>query len=431
MTAAQTYLFYAAICIVCLLCAWHAERNGTRRGLVLCAVILTGVAGFRAFDVGIDTLPYKAGIEYFHTYGRVSWMTSFSHGYGVFTSLLLRIHDDYSFVLLVQAAITNGLVLARFWDLRRTCSLTCMVLTYLGTAYFVTLCITCQYVAIALVFYGSRFADTGKPVTYCLFIAAASALHTSALIAFADIAMRYCSFKGASPLGLLMRLLALVVLPVAGIAVWRTLAERYASYAENESSLGLMVFVQMAVFVVVLLVSGYFARDRARGRGAGRGSGGRIVGGRTVGGWALEGGGASGRRGPCLGAGGAGLGTRRRVRGGGRRAGSLAAAGPSDTAQDGSVRAELAHAAPYAVRLYTVGLLLSAASYVIVNAGRIAYYFTLYGAVCFGAAAKHASTSKSRLACAILIFGWLVAYGVYTYFLHEGLGIVPYSFVWC
>ncbi len=95
------------------------------------------------------------------------------------------------------------------------------------------------------------------------------------------------------------------------------------------------------------------------------------------------------------------------------------------------MRAELAHAAPYAVRLYTVGLLLSAASYVIVNAGRIAYYFTLYGAVCFGAAAKHASTSKSRLACAILIFGWLVTYGVYTYFLHEGLGIVPYSFVWC
>lgn len=427
MTAAQTYLFYAAVCIVCLLCAWHAERSGTRRGLVLCAVILTGVAGFRAFDVGIDTLPYKAGIEYFHAYGRVNWMTSFSHGYGVFTSLLLRIHDDYSFVLLVQAAITNGLVLARFWDLRRTCSLTCMVLTYLGTAYFVTLCITCQYVAIALVFYGSRFADTGKPVVYALFIVAASVLHTSALIAFADIAMRYCSFKGASPLGLLVRLLAIAVSPIAAVMVWRTLVQRYASYAGNGSSLGLMVFAQMAVFVVVLLVSGYFARERARRRGAGRGGDGRIVGGR-----ALEGGGASGRRGPCLGAGGAGLDARRRVRGaGGRRAGSLAAAGPSDAAQDGSMRAELAHAAPYAVRLYTVGLLLSAASYVIVNAGRIAYYFTLHGAVCFGAAAKHASTSKSRLACAILIFGWLVAYAVYTYFLHEGLGIVPYSFVWC
>lgn len=358
MTVAQTYLFYAAVCIVCLLCAWHAERNGTRRGLVLCAVILTGVAGLRAFDVGIDTLPYKAGIEYFHIYGRVNWMTSFSHGYGVFTSLLLRIRGDYSFVLLVQAAITNGLVLARFWDLRRTCSLTCMVLTYLGTAYFVTLCITCQYVAIALVFYGSRFADAGKPVVYCLFIAAASALHTSALIAFADIGLRYCGFKGASPLGLVVRLFALAVFPIAALAVWRTLVERYAGYADNESSLGLMVFVQMAVFVVVLLVSGYFARGD-------------------------------------------------------------------------SVKSELAHAAPYAVRLYTVGLLLSAASYVIVNAGRIAYYFTLYGAVCFGAAAKHASTSRSRLACAILIFGWLVAYGVYTYFLHEGLGIVPYSFVWC
>ena len=427
MTAAQTYLFYAAVCIVCLLCAWHAERNGMRRGLVLCALILTGVAGFRAFDVGIDTLPYKAGIEYFHAYGRVNWMTSFSHGYGVFASLLLGASGSYSFVLLAQAAITNGLVLARFWDLRHTCSLTCMVLTYLGTAYFVTLCITCQYVAIALVFYGSRFADTGRPVIYALFIVAASALHTSALIAFADIGLRYCSFKGASPLGLVVRLFALAASPIAAIAVWRTLAERYASYAGNESSLGLMVFAQMAVFVVVLLVSGYFAREGSRRRGTGRGGGGRIVGGR-----ALEDRDVSGRRGPCLGADVAGLDERRCVRGAdGRRVGSLAAADPSDAAQNGSMRAELAHAAPYAVRLYAVGLLLSAASYVIANAGRIAYYFTLYGAVCFGAAAKHASTSKSRLACAILIFGWLVAYAVYTYFLHEGLGIVPYAFVWC
>lgn len=35
--------------------------------------------------------------------------------------------------------------------------------------------------------------------------------------------------------------------------------------------------------------------------------------------------------------------------------------------------------APYALRLYSLGLLLSAASYVIANAGRIAYYFTIYG----------------------------------------------------
>ena len=69
-----------------------------------------------------------------------------------------------------------------------------------------------------------------------------------------------------------------------------------------------------------------------------------------------------------------------------------------------SLRNDLESCAPYALRLYSLGLLLSAASYVIANAGRIAYYFTIYGCVCFGAMAKHSTKSRSRLLCACLLY---------------------------
>ena len=333
MTVIQSYLFYGLLALASLLFAWYSERSGKKRGLVLCALLLIAVAGFRAYDVGIDTLPYKNGIEYFFETGRVSWEASFSYGYGLLTSYLLGI-SNYTFVLLAQAAITNGLILARFWDFKDTASLTFMVMVYISTAYFVSFCIICQYVAVALVFYGSRFADKGRPFVYCMFIVAAAALHTSALIAFVDIALRYFRLKGSSPIGLLLRLAAIAV----------------------------MVAVQIAVFVTALLVCGYF----------------------------------SGK----------------------------------ESTHSFNLKKELSLGAPYVVRLYSLGLILSAGSYVIANAGRIAYYFTIYGTVCFGAFAKHSTKSKSRLACSVVLFGWFIAYCIYAVFINGSLGIIPFSFIW-
>lgn len=361
MTVIQSYIFYGLLVLASLLLAWYSERSGKKRGLVLCALLLIVVAGFRAYDVGIDTLPYKNGIEYFFETGQVSWETSFSYGYGLLTSYLLGI-SNYTFVLLAQAAITNGLILARFWDFKDTASLTFMVLVYISTAYFVSFCIICQYVAIALVFYGSRFADKGRPFVYCMFIVAAAALHTSALIAFVDIALRYFRLKGSSPIGLLLRLTAIAVAPVAIAFIGKAFFARYASYGANASSVGLMVAVQIAVFVTALLVCGYFFGK--------------------------------------------------------------------DGTDSFNLKTELSLGAPYVVRLYSFGLILSAGSYVIANAGRIAYYFTIYGAVCFGAIAKHSTKSKSRLACSMVLFSWFTAYCIYAVFINGSLGIVPFSFVW-
>lgn len=80
--------------------------------------------------------------------------------------------------------------------------------------------------------------------------------------------------------------------------------------------------------------------------------------------------------------------------------------------------------------LYIVGLALSASSYVIANAGRIAYYFTIFGPIVFGSLVKDASKSKSRFVLGVFLGIWFLFYAWYAYLLHTGLGIEQYAFIW-
>lgn len=361
MDELQTYWLYGVTAIISLLFCWHSERTDKKRGLVAAATLLIFVSGFRAYSVGVDTSLYKTGIEYFFERGEVSWNSSFAYGYGVFTRFLLNFYNDYTFVLLVQATITHGLILARFWDFRKRCSLTFMLFAYICTTYFYTLCIICQYVAVALVFWGSRYADKGMILPYVIVIMIASCLHVSALVALVDVAMRLVKLRGVSPLKALLQVLALMCICIIGMYGAGLFSDRYSSYARISSSIGLMVFAQIFVLVACLLACGYFANKVS--------------------------------------------------------------------VDNLSLRNDLESCAPYALRLYFLGLLLSAASYVVANAGRIAYYFTIYGCVCFGAMAKYSTKSRTRLLCAIFLVAWLIAYCSYTCFINSALGIVPYSFV--
>ena len=79
---------------------------------------------------------------------------------------------------------------------------------------------------------------------------------------------------------------------------------------------------------------------------------------------------------------------------------------------------------------YALGILASASSYVIANAGRIAYYFTVLGPVIFGGFVKDARKIKARFCLGCFLVVWFLFYAFYAYLLHTGLGIESYSFVW-
>lgn len=360
---AQTIAFYLLVFAGALLLTRRSETTGRPFGLILATALLVLVSGFRAHSVGVDTGFYKIGTDYFFQNGEVYWRYSFAYGYGVFTSAILHVCNDYTVLLFVQAIITHGLIAARFWDFRHGASLTFMMLGYLCTAYLLTLCIICQFVAVAIVFYCSRFLDKGHPLLYLLGVAIAAQLHLSALISIVAVVPFLVKFRGISARRGLLQVLGCAALALGFVFAWNQLTGSYSNYntSTKASSVGLMVFIQTFVLVGSLLLVGYF---------------------KTM------------------------------------------------TDHYGDIRARLNEFAPHSLFQYVCSLGLSSASYVIGNAGRISYYFMLFGPVVFGAIAKEARTNRPAFICSFLLAVWLVAYLVYVFFMHDALGILAYSFVW-
>lgn len=366
MSMLETSVFYVLAMVLSLLFCWMSEYTGKKLGIVLSALVLILVSGLRADTVGIDTGWYKEGVEFFFQYGQISWQHSFALGYGIFTKTVLSFWNNYSFLLFVQALITNGLIIARLWDYREVASLTFMLLIYLCTMYLMTLCIVCQYIAIAIVFYFSRYLDKNKPVIFLVAVLLASTVHISALVGLIPLILKLFRFKGVSSLRAIIQAVFIVFIPFIGIFAIQMMSARYAGYSTNSvysSSLGFMVFAQTFVFITALFVSGFFEKTE-------------------------------------------------------------------QSVQKPSLRQALKLQAPNSVPLYFLGLLLAASSYIVANAGRISYYFTIFGTIVFGAIAKEASRSRPCFIISFLLVIWFVAYAAYTFFISSGLGIFPYAFCW-
>lgn len=364
MTCEETYVFYLAVVFITLLFTWYSEKTEKKRGLIFAVLILVFVSGLRAHTVGIDTMLYKYGVEYFHETGTVSWKYSFSLGYGLFSNAVLTVCEDYSFLLFVEAAITNILIVARFWDFRNQASLTMMMFVYICTTYFMTMNIICQHLAVAVVFYFSRYIDRGKPTPFFIAVVLASCIHLSAAVGILFWAVRLLNFKNVSPARFFVQFLAICLVVFIVFFIGPMFFARYSGYnnSERASSVGLMVFAQIFVFLFALLTCGYFSKGNHQDKQ--------------------------------------------------------------------NIRVVFKKNVPYGLLLYSIGILLSAASYIIDNAGRIAYYFLIYGPVCFGVMTKGSSKRRNRFFCSLTLLVWFALYAIYSFFLTDRLGIIPYAFMW-
>ena len=251
MNFIETSLFYFLVVLLSAALARMSENGKSKAGLVAAVVLLTAVGGLRSYAVGQDTLGYKEGIEYFYAYGTTMWNHTFSVPYGVFTSAVLHICNNYSFLLVVESLITNAFFAFRLWDFRRTASLSFAMFVYTATVFPLSMCLTCQMIAVSLVFYATRFLEQNKPLLFCAWWAVGALLHASALIGVLFLIYYLFSNKSKSRSQFAAKMLASVALLFLAAYAGSKLVDRYARYSVNESSIGLMVFAQATVTMVV------------------------------------------------------------------------------------------------------------------------------------------------------------------------------------
>lgn len=258
-----TYLLYGGVAGVALLLSHQSERTRRPFGLALAVTVLSLLVGLRAYSVGIDTDRYRIAVEYFFETRKPYWEVVFSPGYGYFTTGLLSICNSFTFVLLVQSFLTNALFAARFWDFRES-SVTFMMFFFVCSSYFYTFNIMAQYLAVALIFFGTRYLDRHRPALFLLFVAMAVAIHNSAIVALLMLLPTVFFGKSKSVARTFLRICAGCIFTVAVSAAYIYLTNRYYGYISNISglSLGYMAFAQTMVFVFALSVSNISAYAR-------------------------------------------------------------------------------------------------------------------------------------------------------------------------
>lgn len=178
-------VFYLIIIFISYLLAYAAQRTKKKIFLVLLIVILTIVAGFRGSTVGIDTHSYYADIQARFPY---SWHFR-EEGFRLVSNSIMDFTNNPQIVFVFCAFVTNLLIILRLWDFREDTRFSFVILLYLLLFYSDSMNIMRQYVAVALMFYGTRYLKKKKLLAFIPFLVIAFFFHRSSLLGVGYIAI--------------------------------------------------------------------------------------------------------------------------------------------------------------------------------------------------------------------------------------------------
>lgn len=174
----MTQIIYIAILALGLWIGYIAEKKDRKAYIYFLILLLTFLAGFRGENCGVDTPSYYDNIVKGFPY---PWMFR-EEGFRAMAIFFMNRFKNPQLVFISCAFITNYLILKRLWDFRKEASYSFMVLIYVLLYYSNSMNIMRQYVAVALIFYGTRYLKKNK-LFFIPFLMLAFSFHRSSLLA--------------------------------------------------------------------------------------------------------------------------------------------------------------------------------------------------------------------------------------------------------
>lgn len=199
LSASGSTILYISVTIVCVLlaCAVRSCTKNIAKSLVfLIVLILSLLAGFRAENVGLDTSTYTKLFNMILEGNMKEALWSMREDTFLYMSeFLLRIFKTPQALFIIYAFITNGLIIARFYTLRDNASLPIMVFAYISTQYFFTFNIMRQFVAVAIVFYATKFLFNKEYFRYVLCCIVSMSFHITAILGLVILVLYYFMYN--------------------------------------------------------------------------------------------------------------------------------------------------------------------------------------------------------------------------------------------
>lgn len=178
----ESCIVYGITLLLALLWSWLGEKTGKRGYMWLVVLLLTLLSGLRGYSVGFDTKSY---VRIFHYIDQgIMREVVQEKGFVATSYLLMKLWKNPSFLLFVYAGVTQVLIIRRLWDFREESSFTWMVLGYYMGFFCMTMNIMRQFLAVAMVFFGTRYLERRNYRIFAFWICLAVLFHTSSLLAF-------------------------------------------------------------------------------------------------------------------------------------------------------------------------------------------------------------------------------------------------------
>ncbi len=245
----QSYIVYGLTFLFVLILAVGAQKTNKTIYVKAIFILLTFISGFRATSVGIDTSSYARIFNYLNQ-NRFDLVYE-EEGFKYISYVLLKISgNSHTFVFTVYALITNALIVCRLWDFKDVASFKWMVATYYISFFFMTLNVMRQLVAIAILFFATRFVERKKYLIFFIFTAIALLFHTSSIIGVVFVICdlfqwKYLNKKQKGFLSVIFLLLPCLVIFIP-VLIYEY--GKYFTQATTEN-VGVMLFVKFAFFV--------------------------------------------------------------------------------------------------------------------------------------------------------------------------------------
>ncbi len=249
----QTYIVYIGALLVSLLFAKIAQTTKNKNYIFIVIAVLSLVAGLRNESVGLDTAGYVEAIENISN-GRLDLAYGMEWSFRYICYAMSFVIKEPQMYLVVFAVIINTLIVLRLWDFKECISFGWSVFVYFTMFYFTSMNLTRQYIAIAIVFYATRYLLQGKNIRFLINVLIASCFHTSALLGVLYVYFNIFNWKQLSKRHKWFLIFASALMPLAFVFVYRNLLY-YSNYFDKQSAeVGLLIILKLIILVMTILL---------------------------------------------------------------------------------------------------------------------------------------------------------------------------------
>lgn len=257
----QTYVVYIGTFIIACLLARAAERTNNKKFVWGVSIVLSLVSCLRHETVGIDTLNYMNAFEQIIN-GRLELAYGMEWSFRYICYALSFVIKDARIYLILFSGITTILIVSRLFQMRNWISFTWSIVIYYSMFFMMSMNLTRQFLAVAIVFYATKYIREGKNINFILCVFVSALIHRTSAIGFLYFFFNVLLWKSLSKKQKYITTIFLMFVPFAMVYAVNML-DSYGKYFESMTfDIGIFLFIKFAVLFASLFFLDFTEEDK-------------------------------------------------------------------------------------------------------------------------------------------------------------------------